>query len=362
MNKWIDVKNVLVVRLDNMGDLLMSSPAIRALKETFQCKITVLTSSMAKAVAHYINGIDEVIVYDVPWVKTSENVSDSFSDMVDQLKSKRFDAAVIFTVFSQSSLPAAMLTMLAGIPRRLAYCRENPYLLLTDWVPDPEPYSFIRHQIQRDLDLVHNIGAIVNNDEITIQSCDHRWASVQNKLSSLCVDLSRWILFHPGVSEEKRQYPVALWRTVAKKIIGELKYNIVITGTSAEKRLAEEIRAGMEQNIFSLAGQLDLEEFITIIKHVSLVISVNTATSHIASATKTKIIVLYALTNPQHTPWKTTSKILTFPVDENLQSKNEVLKFVQQTIFKDQANTATPENILEATASLLMYEEKIYRQ
>jgi ADP-heptose:LPS heptosyltransferase len=88
MNKWINVKNILVVRLDNMGDLLMSSPAIRALKETFQCRITVLTSSMGKAVTQYIDGIDDVIVYDVPWVKSSENVNDSFSEMVNQLKSK----------------------------------------------------------------------------------------------------------------------------------------------------------------------------------------------------------------------------------------------------------------------------------
>jgi ADP-heptose:LPS heptosyltransferase len=357
MSNWIDVKNVLVVRLDNMGDLLMSAPAIRALKETFHCRITVLTSSMAKGIAHYIDSIDEVIEYNVPWVKTSENVSDSFFQMVDHLKSKKFDAAVIFTVFSQNPLPAAMLTVLAEIPKRLAYCRENPYLLLTDWIPDQEPYSFIRHQVQRDLDLVRQIGAQVNNDEITILSTDQHWQTVQNKLSAMGVDPLRWILFHPGVSEEKRAYPVALWRSAAKRIINELKYDIVITGTASEQNLADQIRTGIKQSIFSLAGKLSLDEFVTVIKHAPLVISVNTVTVHIASATKTKIIVLYALTNPQHTPWKTLSKILTFPVRENLQSRNEVLRFIQQTVFKDQTDTATPENILEAAESLLMHEE-----
>mgnify|MGYP003350186482 CR=1 FL=1 len=66
----------------------------------------------------------------------------------------RASAAVIFTVYSQNPLPAALFATWAGIPLRLAYCRENPYALLTDWVPEPEPESFIRHEVQRQIDLV----------------------------------------------------------------------------------------------------------------------------------------------------------------------------------------------------------------
>ncbi len=65
-----------------------------------------------------------------------------------------FDAAVIFTVYSQSPLPAAMLCYLAGIPRRLAHCRENPYALLSDWLREPEPQQRTRHEVERQLDLV----------------------------------------------------------------------------------------------------------------------------------------------------------------------------------------------------------------
>lgn len=66
---WSDCKNILCIRPDNMGDLLMSSPAIRALKETFESKITVLTSSMAKGISRLIKEIDEVIVYDFPGLR-----------------------------------------------------------------------------------------------------------------------------------------------------------------------------------------------------------------------------------------------------------------------------------------------------
>src|SRR3954468_24669224 len=69
--EWSHCKNILCIRADNMGDLLMSTPALRALKESFGAKITVLTSSMAASIAGYIGEIDEVIVYDLPWVKTN---------------------------------------------------------------------------------------------------------------------------------------------------------------------------------------------------------------------------------------------------------------------------------------------------
>src|SRR5829696_7132713 len=103
MNKWTACKNILCVRADNMGDLIMSSPAIRALKESFHCRITVLTSSMGAGIASYIPSIDEVIVCDLPWVKTNhQHDSQQFFAIVEQLKKYEFDAVVIFTVFSQN--------------------------------------------------------------------------------------------------------------------------------------------------------------------------------------------------------------------------------------------------------------------
>ncbi len=83
-----------------MGDLIMSSPAIRALKQTFSSRITVLTSSMASGITPFIAEIDDVIVFDLPWVKAKEAIAnEEIFDLVTQLKKRKFDAAVIFTVF-----------------------------------------------------------------------------------------------------------------------------------------------------------------------------------------------------------------------------------------------------------------------
>src|SRR5919106_519625 len=108
MNEWSSCKNLLVVRLDNLGDVLMSVPAINALKETFRCKITLLTSSAAISITSFIGSIDDVIVYDVPWMKSRTENSSTF-EITERLRNKKFDGAVVFTVFSQNPLPSVML-------------------------------------------------------------------------------------------------------------------------------------------------------------------------------------------------------------------------------------------------------------
>ena len=352
MSDWSNCRNILVIRPDNMGDLLMSTPAIRALKESFNARITVLTSSMAAGIARVVPEISEVMVYDLPWVKTKETVSpDVFTEIIVQISSKKFDAAVIFTVYSQNPLPTAMLAYLAGIPKRLAYCRENPYELLSNWVPDKEPYTEIKHQVRRDLDLVAAVGAISRDEYLSVSVPDDS-NSLDTKLRQLGVDpVKPWLILHPGVSEKKREYPLERWIETGR-ILSE-EYQLLITGANAEGFLITQLSEGIGGNAFSLAGKLTLPEFILLIKRAPLVISVNTGTIHIAAACKTPVIVLYALTNPQHSPWKVPGKVLPFGVQEDLKSRNEVIRFVNDSYFSQFPSMVMPDEIVLAAREIL---------
>src|SRR5258706_2592525 len=156
-NPWQAARKILCVRLDNLGDVLMTTPAFRALKAFDpQAELTLLTSHMGAGIAPYIPEIDAVIEFDVPWVKLEEQDrgSDAVLAFIARLKRAEIDAAIIFTVFSQNPLPAAMLCYLAGIPLRLGCCRETPYGLLTDLLPRTEPVTDIQHGVKRQLGLV----------------------------------------------------------------------------------------------------------------------------------------------------------------------------------------------------------------
>jgi lipopolysaccharide heptosyltransferase II len=351
---WQGCKNILCIRPDNMGDVIMTVPAIRALKETFGARISLLASSMAKGVLKYIPEIDDAIIFDLPWVKAAETADrDSLNDVVSTIRQKQFDAAVIFTVYSQNPLPAAMLAYLAGIPKILAYCRENPYQLITDWVPDKEPYDYIKHQVRRDLDLVATIGAKTQNEALHLDVDERLWPGIKEKLQTIGVDITKpWLLLHAGVSEKKREYPVKHWASAGKKLI-EKGYQLMLTGSAAERELTDKLEKAIGEGGFSAGGLFSLDEFICLIKHAQLLLSVNTGTVHIAAAVGTPVVVLYAQTNPQHTPWGVPNKVLTFPVPAHLRSSNEVIKYVNKTLYSKPVGLPTVIDIVNAVDELL---------
>lgn len=354
MTDWSNCRNILCIRPDNMGDLLMSGPALRALKVTFNAKITVLTSTMAVGISAFMLEIDEVIVFDMPWVKMEQPAdSTAVNQLIEILHAKKFDAAVVFTVFSQNALPAAMLAYQAAIPKILAYCRENPYGLLTNWAPDEEPYTLIRHQVQRDLHLVATVSAKVNDDRMRLTVPKKGWETMQTKLEPLGWKKHMpWLILHPGVSEIKREYPQAHWIEAGKTLV-QKGYQLIITGSAKEKELTTDICSGIGQQSFNTAGILELEELIWLIKQSPLLLSVNTGPVHIAAAVDTPVVVLYAQTNPQHTPWKVHNRVLPFPVSPDVQSTNEVLKYLRETIYNPPAEMPAPNEIVNAVENLL---------
>jgi ADP-heptose:LPS heptosyltransferase len=168
---WRRARRILCVRLDSLGDVLMCTPAMRALRDALPGRrLTLLGSPSGAAAAPFVPEIDDVIHHAAPWMKDGAGTDEEphraahqaahLADLalVQALAARVFDAAVIFTTYTQSALPAALLCHLAGIPLRLAHCRENPYRLLSDWVLEPEPVPMVRHEVQRQLELVKRIG------------------------------------------------------------------------------------------------------------------------------------------------------------------------------------------------------------
>lgn len=357
MRDWKKFKNILCIRADNMGDLIMTTPAFRALKETFNCNITLLTSRAGAVINNHLSDVDEVIVHDLPWVKSLAPDPSTLLILADQIRIKEFDAAIIFTVYSQSALPAAMLTYMAEIPNRLAYSRENPYDLLTDWIPDPEPYTTISHQVERDLALVAHIGAHTSNDTLEVRLRSKNRISLRNKLSCIGIESEEpWIIMHPGVSEDKRKYPDSSWIETGKMLVKKYRIPLLITGSKTEKKLTDYIASEIGPQAFSVAGIVTIGEFIAAIARAKCVVSVNTSTVHIAAALQIPVVVLYAQTNPQHTPWKSSHKLLQFSVPENLQSKNMIVRYVSDRYYRENLPYPSPQEVVKAVSDLMLTE------
>ena len=307
--EWKAARRILCVRLDNMGDVLMTTPALRALKAGRKDRhITLLASSSGTAVARMVPEIDAVIPFEAPWMKGGGAQTVDASGQDDAVRTRvatgGFDAAVIFTAYSQSPLPAAYFCYLAGIPLRLAHCRENPYRLLTDWVAETEPAGGVRHEVQRQLDLVGHVGCHVANQRLSFVVRDEACQRVRRLLAAQGLDFTRpWVLLHSGATAPSRRYPAAHFAE-AIRLLAAGGCQTVLTGSSGEVADVLSIQQQAAVRTWSLAGQLNLAELGAAVFLADVVVSNNSGPAHLAAAIGTPLVDLYALTNPQHTPWQ----------------------------------------------------------
>lgn len=310
---WRDARNILCVRLDTLGDVLMTGPAIRALKYSVPGRrATLLTSASGAEAGRLLPEVDEVLVYHAPWMKTEHTSRGAEEDVrfIQWLRAKAFDAAAVFTVYSQNPLPAALLCYLAGIPLRLAHCRENPYHLLTQWVKEPEPQTVVRHEVQRQLDLVRSVGARAAERRLAVSIPAGAVGAVDALLNDRINMTKPWIVIHPGATAASRRYPPEGFAAVAGRLAGDHGFQILFTGTMSERELIATVQRHMGVSSVSLAGALSLGELAALLSKAPLLVSNNTGTVHLAAAVGTPVVVLYALTNPQHTPWMVPCRVL----------------------------------------------------
>jgi len=314
---WTDHRKVLCVRLDTIGDVLMMGPALRALREQRPDReLTLLTSRAGALPAALMPELDRVIAHDAPWMKTGAG-SSAWRDcaLVERLRAAGFDAAAIFTSYSQSPLPAALTCHLAGIERVLAHCRENPYALISDWVREPELELPTRHEVQRQLDLVATVGATSAETGLALTVPPEARANALRALRGAGIDPREpWLLLHPGATASSRRYPPEHYVEALRQLTRETGRRVAISGSHAERADADAIAGELGGLAASLAGQLPFPELCGLVAAAPLLICGNTGPAHIAAAVGTPSVVAYALTNPQHTPWQATGHVLTHDV------------------------------------------------
>ncbi|CAL94423.1 glycosyltransferase family 9 protein [Azoarcus olearius] len=310
---WAAARRILAIRLDNLGDVLMTTPALRALRDAAPDRhITLLASGAGAALAPHLPEVDAVITASGPWMPGGDITPAALQATLERLRAGAFDAAVIFTVYSQNPLPAAMLCWQAGIPLRLAHCRENPYHLLSDWLPDPEPHALLRHEVRRQLDLVGHVGAHTADTRMSFRVLAADRERALRELAAAGIDPGRpYMVVHPGASAPSRRYPPERFAAALRRLAalsGAAMPQVVLTGDASEAALVDSVRASAPAA--TLAGQLSLGELAAVLEGAALLLANNTGPVHLAAALGRPVVDLYALTNPQHAPWKTPSRVL----------------------------------------------------
>ncbi len=230
--QWRSARNVLVVRLDNLGDVLVTTPAIHAIKASLpDAKLTLLASGIGAQVGQLNPDIDDVIVYQAPWMdpwRTLPHDSQREQRMIATLRARAFDGAIIFTSFRQSALPAAYLCYLADIPLRVAASLDGPGSLLTTRHKHPER---MMHEVERGLDLVGAIGLTTDELDLMLKVPNEARVEIVDLLMNTHIERRHpLIVVHPGCSMPARTYPWEMFAGVIDLLVERLDAVVALTG------------------------------------------------------------------------------------------------------------------------------------
>ena len=370
--EWRAARRVLAVRLDNLGDVLVTTPAIHAMRQCLpEAELTLLASPVGAQVGRLNPDLDDVIVYQSPQMDPWQRMpQDSAREqrLIALLKERRFDAAVIFTSFRQCALVPAYQCYLADIPLRAAASVDGPGSLLTTRHKHPER---MMHEVERGLDLVGALGigteetdlvlhipddlrlaiddlrlegledtefaeslhlderlatkrrkqfqsysqhAQINNQRSPIvhTEADQR-PQIVNRQSKIENPL---VVIHPGCSMPARTYAWEQFAEAADLLVERMGARVVLTGGPDERELVERVRGRMRHPALALAGALPFAQFCALIAAADLTVTNNTGPMHIAAALKTPVVALFALTNPpeQWGPWRVPHRLLNHEV------------------------------------------------
>lgn len=312
---WGAARNVLAVRMDNMGDIVMLGPALRAVKARApDSRLTLLASPAGTQVAPLLPWVDDVITWRAVWQDVGGRVPFAphrERELVHLLAERHFDAVLIFTSFSQNPHVPAYVCYLAGIPLRAGDSKEFGGGTLSVEIRDTPD---VLHQVERNLRLVEAVGIPVSDRQLGIGIPIIARRTAAAKLASVGIGTDQpFILLHPGASASARRYPAERFGAVAASLL-EQGWPIVITGVGREQELLATVQRRAPA-AHTLADELSLPEYAAIIDRAALVLCNNTLPMHLADAVRTPAVVLFAGTEyeEQWRPRATQARLLRRP-------------------------------------------------
>lgn len=294
--------HVLVARLDNLGDVLLAGPAIRAVAAASR-RVTMLCGPRGRAAARLLPGVDDIVVYDAPWVAFEPEPLDAGETLalVDTLGALELDRAIIFTSFHQSPLPLALLLRLAGVPFVAATSVDYPGSLLDI----RHRISDDVHEVERALDLVESAGYRLppgDGGNLAVERTGERPPQLED---------GSYVVVHPGASVPARAWAPERYTALVDALVAEGR-RVVVTGGPGERELTARVAGLLRPEVLDLGGQLDLADLAEVISGANAIVVGNTGPAHLAAAVGTPVVSLFAPTVPlaRWRPWRVQHVIL----------------------------------------------------
>lgn len=286
-----NIKKILVIRLDHLGDMILLSSFLRNLKNNFpNSEITVLCREMTKDVLECIPYIDNIQILNTHWL--SRNDSEGWKNILRFLIKhyKKYDLAIDL----RGNPIHNIMVSLVGKYSMGYGCKGLGFLLNKEAIWENKP----KHIVERNLDVLRILNLPVDNGKLELKVDKKYYESLKNKLDFINFDKDLVILCHPISGNKCKNWLFSYWNKLNNLIIKENKNIIILYGGS--KNDYDDISKNINmhnKNIFNIAGKLSLKEYFALIDLCDLLISVDTFAIHVRTAFNKPLIGIYSGTN-----------------------------------------------------------------
>jgi len=286
-----NVKKILIINLGGIGDFLLSTPALKALRYFYnEAKISLLATYPVTQVAKSSNYIDTSYpFYSAP---NKIEVTKVLSDILTVMKLRRldFDLAInMRTIYSPRGAKKIKF-LLNMINAKKSAGRNTEGLGDFFDIKIPETRFGRKHESEYDIDTAVALGATVNEKEFELNIPPEADKKAQTILNSFNISPDDTVIgINPG-GMPSRRWPVKSFKTLMERLRDKVHFiKFIIVGSQSELSLAKQLEGN---DTLLLTGKLDPLESAAIIKRTQLFISNDTGTMHIAAILKTPLVAI----------------------------------------------------------------------
>ncbi|MAG08644.1 lipopolysaccharide heptosyltransferase II [Candidatus Woesearchaeota archaeon] len=284
------IKRILVIRIDEIGDVILATPVFRALKEEFPgCKVDVLVKKGTKEVLEHNPNVDNTIICEKDWLRNKLDIA-YFLSLAKKLKGK-YDLMI---ELHTSPVNILLAFFIGGYKIGYAFRGLGFLSNKTRFLAKKE------HIIDRNLDLLKLININHKSRKMDVFFSKKEEVYVNALLKKHKLTGKKLICINPGTLRANKLWQNNKWAELSDTLMEKYNAYILFTGSSNEKPLVNDIISMVKNKnkAVNLAGETGLLQLAALIKRCRLFIGTDSGPLHIARAVETPLIGLYGPTNP----------------------------------------------------------------
>ncbi|MDQ7063842.1 MAG: glycosyltransferase family 9 protein [candidate division KSB1 bacterium] len=279
-------QNVLLLRTDRIGDVILSTPVALALKKAHpDSQITFLVRRATLPIVQSCPAVDAAI----PIEMFMQGGRLQLRALVRYLKQQRFNAAV--HLFPRPALTLA--TFLARIPHRIGTGYRYYSLLFNHRIYEHRKTAE-RHEAEYNLQLLRPFGIEAPEVAFSLTISDEAWRKIDQLLADAGIGTEEpLVVLHPGSGGSARDWPPEHFAELAQRLIEKEQARVAITGAPNEQPLADAILQRMKVKPLALVGRLTLQELAALLRRADVFVANSTGPLHLAVAVGTEVVAFY---------------------------------------------------------------------